>query len=656
MLLLALTVGTSAFADEPTLKVGDVAPKLLMGKWVQGEPVKEFDHDKAYIVEFWATWCGPCKASIPHLNEHYLKYKDKGLVVIGQDCWETDDTKVAPFVKTMGEKMSYRVAMDDKTTDTKGAMAQNWLAAAGQNGIPSAFLIGKDGRIAWIGHPMSLEDSMIEDVLAGKFDTKKAAADFAEKAKNDAHMTAVRKELLAAIQKKQWDEALAKLDEVEKLMPEKQRSGLEMQRFEILMNKQDYAAAYKLAEQISDARMDHTFINTFMQVGLVSEIIDPSVEKPDLALAEKLASRAVEISQSTNAFALDALACVTFKEGKQERAVTLEEQAINYAGIGEKPNYQKTLEGYQKGTDKPAMLNRQAAHFKRDGKLAEAESAWREELALEQKLWESNVARWDGTVRQLADLLVSEKKTDDVEKLYATVLTPDFVKQTESAGFLRNRGTFFAQHGRWKEAAADYTQVIALTPTNHFDYYVLAPLLVQCGDLGAYQNLRSNMLARFADTTEAMVAERMAKACLITSGSEKDLATAGKLADFAVTKDKSFPWYRLAKGMAEYRQGHFAIAQEHLLLAEASPIPYLSASAELVLAMSQQQLNQPDLARASQGKAFEAITTKMPRIDKGEVGNSFWNDWLICQALLRESSALIGDPAGTSDRAVRAAK
>src|SRR3974390_3519188 len=96
--LLILAVGAGlASAAEPTLKVGDPAPKLQVGKWVQGEPVKGFEHGKAYIVEFWATWCGPCRASIPHLNDIHNKYKDKGLVVIGQDCSEPNENLVAPF-------------------------------------------------------------------------------------------------------------------------------------------------------------------------------------------------------------------------------------------------------------------------------------------------------------------------------------------------------------------------------------------------------------------------------------------------------------------------------------------------------------------------------------------------------------------------------
>jgi len=173
----ALVAGmTVAAVAGPSLKVGDPAPKLETGKWVQGEPVKDFQKGKAYLVEFWATWCPPCRASIPHLNEIYEKYKDKGLVVIGQNCWEHDDDLVAPFVKKMGDKMTYRVALDDKTTDKKGAMAKTWMEAAGRNGIPSAFLVDTKGVIAWIGHPMSLKDQVIEGVLAGTYDLSKATA------------------------------------------------------------------------------------------------------------------------------------------------------------------------------------------------------------------------------------------------------------------------------------------------------------------------------------------------------------------------------------------------------------------------------------------------------------------------------------------------
>jgi thiol-disulfide isomerase/thioredoxin len=170
-LFAATAAMTFTLAAAPSLKVGDPAPKLQTGKWVQGEPVKDFEKGKAYIVEFWATWCPPCRTSIPHLNETYEKFKDKGLVVIGQDCWERDESQVAPFVKKMGDKMTYRVALDDKSSDKQGQMAKTWMDAAGRDGIPSAFLVDKKGQIAWIGHPMELKEETIEQVLGGKTPT-----------------------------------------------------------------------------------------------------------------------------------------------------------------------------------------------------------------------------------------------------------------------------------------------------------------------------------------------------------------------------------------------------------------------------------------------------------------------------------------------------
>ena len=72
---LAAVVSFAFNAFSSNLSVGDPAPKLQTGKFVQGEPVSEFSPGTAYVVEFWATWCAPCKESIPHLNEIYSKYK-----------------------------------------------------------------------------------------------------------------------------------------------------------------------------------------------------------------------------------------------------------------------------------------------------------------------------------------------------------------------------------------------------------------------------------------------------------------------------------------------------------------------------------------------------------------------------------------------------
>ena len=175
----SLLVDDSAAAA--TLKAGDAAPVFQPGAWIQGEPVKQFERDKAYLVDFWGTWCDVCRESIPRLNELHEKFKDKGLVVIGLNCWEQDDTQVAPFVKQMGRNMTYRVVLDDKTKQPRGSMAPAWLAPANRSEFPSAFLIDKEGRVAWIGNPMALNDPLIEDVLAGNTAVEEAASLDAQK-------------------------------------------------------------------------------------------------------------------------------------------------------------------------------------------------------------------------------------------------------------------------------------------------------------------------------------------------------------------------------------------------------------------------------------------------------------------------------------------
>jgi thiol-disulfide isomerase/thioredoxin len=127
------------------------------------------------VVEFWATWCGPCKANIPHLTDLAKKYGDQ-VAITGVSIWESNDPtdtnylrKVENFVKNEGDKMAYRVAVDGP----QGDVANSWMKAAGENGIPASFIIGKDGRVAWIGYPAKM-DEVIQQVLDDKFDVAAA--------------------------------------------------------------------------------------------------------------------------------------------------------------------------------------------------------------------------------------------------------------------------------------------------------------------------------------------------------------------------------------------------------------------------------------------------------------------------------------------------
>jgi thiol-disulfide isomerase/thioredoxin len=144
-----------------TLKIGDQAPIIKTNNWIKGNPVTTIDKGKIYVVEFWATWCAPCIAGMPHLSELAEKYKDK-ITVCGISIMERGQNplpKVKRFVDSVGNKMSYNVAADDNNF-----MRDNWLKASGEGGIPCAYIVDKSGRIAWIGLPAKM-DNVLPKIL-----------------------------------------------------------------------------------------------------------------------------------------------------------------------------------------------------------------------------------------------------------------------------------------------------------------------------------------------------------------------------------------------------------------------------------------------------------------------------------------------------------
>ncbi len=329
-------------AESKTLVVGDKAPEIRVAKFVKGTPVTSFEKGKVYVVEFWATWCGPCKTSIPHLTELQKKHKD-AVTMIGVSVWEQDQAAVQPFVEKMGDKMDYRVAMDDLTGGSKGFMAENWMTAAKQGGIPSAFIVDATGTIAWIGHPMGMEKPL-QQIVDGKYDAKAAAAEAKaeseKEAKAEKEMEANQEafaSLNKAVRRKNFDEALKIISDLNTKAPsmKAQLDGMKtqiqgMQFKELLVGaKKDTAAAYKLAAELSDGPMkdDAMGLNT-----IAWTILDEDgVEKRDLDMALKLAMRAVELSKGESGMILDTLGRAYFEKGDLTKAVETQEKAVKHA-------------------------------------------------------------------------------------------------------------------------------------------------------------------------------------------------------------------------------------------------------------------------------------------------------------------------------------
>jgi thiol-disulfide isomerase/thioredoxin len=171
LMLSVIIVSTYAQSDElPSLNIGDPAPPVRVREWIKGTPVERFEKGMVYVVEFWATWCGPCIAAMPHLSALAREYKDK-VTILGVDIYETKSTsmgKIKAFVDSMGDRMDYHVAAEDSNL-----MATTWLNASGEQAIPRSFVVNAEGRVAWIGHPKDL-DNVLPKIVNNTWDINEA--------------------------------------------------------------------------------------------------------------------------------------------------------------------------------------------------------------------------------------------------------------------------------------------------------------------------------------------------------------------------------------------------------------------------------------------------------------------------------------------------
>jgi thiol-disulfide isomerase/thioredoxin len=336
----ALASAASAQDAKVTLHVGDPAPPLKIAKWAKGEPVTELGHGKINVVEFWATWCGPCRQSIPHLTELAKKYGDKA-AFIGVDSFEHNPdpascySKVEKFVSDMGDQMNYHVAIDG----VDGTMGKTWMDAAGQGGIPTAFVVDRDGKVVWIGHPMSGLDEVVGKLIDGTFDAKAEAEKLrmqqaeAEKqqAQQQASMQKIRellKPMIEAQAAKKYSVAVAELDKVMDKVVAIQpmfKPQLSMMRLQAL-SEYDKSAAAKYATELAEGpfKNDGNALNelawTIVKDGSPIGHIDPMVT---LHIAKQAA-----IAAKYEPNVADTLALAFFRAGMFTDALSTQKAAV----------------------------------------------------------------------------------------------------------------------------------------------------------------------------------------------------------------------------------------------------------------------------------------------------------------------------------------
>jgi eukaryotic-like serine/threonine-protein kinase len=268
----------------------------------------------------------------------------------------------------------------------------------------------------------------------------------------------------------------------------------------------------------------------------------------------------------------------------------------------------------------------------RQKKGTDAADACRELLEIRRKRFEGKGDRVEQTIIVLVEILTgtrNEVQFEELAKEYPKV----WLKRSENS----------ARRGRWSEAMPSTSRFLEIDPADHLGYYFAAVLLAQMGEYAAYDELCAKITARFAGATHPLIADRMAKACLLLPRSGVDLKVASELAAAAVKAGENHPDRHLfpcGMALAEYRQGHWKEAADWARKAAESPSPCTRAQAHALLAMAQWQLKQTGAASETLKKCVEFVRTQLPKAEREDLGPD-WRDWIIAQALLTEAKRLI---------------
>lgn len=392
---LAAAVILAGGLISPAGELGMPAAPLRISEWIKGRPVSlETARGKQIlVVEFWASWVQPCRESIPHLTRLQKKFKD--VVIIG--VTDEESAAVKDFVTKAGDQLDYVVAIDDRGQTIKG-----YMKAFGVTSIPHAFIVDKEGKVVWHGHPLAELEHVLTNVIAGKFDVAKAnqrdqaqqkLAAFYEAASKglaEDKLEAMGKELealdvevggfdpdqkfnAAEARKtvkfqgllKQYQQALeTQKDNATLAELEKQLEAIAPKNFaladvkesialrKVFMNYYQAATGRRGADklpQYTQELLDLKIQNAEALNQLAWTILtDENIKHRDLALATKLAAAGVAASDGKMAAVLDTYARALFDSGNVTEAIAQQKKALGVAKkSAEQEELERTLKHYQ---------------------------------------------------------------------------------------------------------------------------------------------------------------------------------------------------------------------------------------------------------------------------------------------------------------------
>lgn len=297
---LAACLASLHAAHAAPLEVGDPAPPVEIDHWLtplDGAPATPTPMDRPgiiYVVDFWATWFGPCLAGFGELTELARRWSEHGVEVVAVSDESTE--VVAAFMRrrsagtgrAWGERMGFRVACDpDQSTH------QSLLLTQGPYSLPMTFVV-RDGVVEFIGHPQ-------HDDLAGA---------------------------VASLVEGSWDRAAFRARREARLADER--------RWAELVESPDVDAAEAAAADRPD------------RLAQLAWTLAHAPDAPDLDRAERLARRSVALSEGRYAMGLHVLAYVRFARGDARDAARIQRLAIEHDDGTGAEHFRQALDAYER--------------------------------------------------------------------------------------------------------------------------------------------------------------------------------------------------------------------------------------------------------------------------------------------------------------------
>lgn len=324
------------------LSLGDqVTPDAISkAEFIKGEPLKEWEADKPYIITCWASGSVPSVATLPMLQDLQNLYGKRGLRIIAINVGENDKEKVVNFMANQGKRITHSVAF----VPSGDTFQTEWVDAAKITQLPFAFVV-RDGRYIYGAHPANLTGELIEAFLAGG-KRQQEALDKLEREKVTESIIDDHLKAYSTAQKANDADAMEKaIASIATTQPD--FIHLPRMIVDVALVRKDWSAAAASLKAIADPQL------ALMSAALISRRYDTAEEQPEAVVYETVASILTE-NGSDDASVKASLARVQWKLGKKMEALATARLAALKPGDHAKGPFNDFAKSFE--TDSPQSL------------------------------------------------------------------------------------------------------------------------------------------------------------------------------------------------------------------------------------------------------------------------------------------------------------